>query len=68
MRQARTPLHAHSHGQVLSFNVARADEIRVGVAYHLLHLDAGDSVRRPQYFGTLTNDIVYRRLAPGRPR
>lgn len=24
-----------------------------------------DSVRRPQYFGHLTNDIVYRRLAPG---
>ena len=24
-----------------------------------------DPVRRPQYFGTLTNDIVYRRLAPG---
>jgi hypothetical protein len=24
-----------------------------------------DSVKRPQYFGTLTNDIVYRRLAPG---
>ena len=24
-----------------------------------------DRVRRPQYFGHLTNDIVYRRLAPG---
>jgi len=24
-----------------------------------------DSVRRPQYFGVLTNDIVYSRLAPG---
>jgi P63C domain len=24
-----------------------------------------DSVRRPQYFGHLTNDIVYRRIAPG---
>jgi len=24
-----------------------------------------DTVRRPQYFGCLTNDIVYRRLAPG---
>lgn len=24
-----------------------------------------DHVKRPQYFGTLTNDIVYRRLAPG---
>ena len=24
-----------------------------------------DTVSRPQYFGTLTNDIVYRRLAPG---
>ncbi len=23
------------------------------------------SVRRPQYFGVLTNDIVYKRLAPG---
>lgn len=24
-----------------------------------------ESVRRPQYFGTLTNDIVYKRIAPG---
>ena len=24
-----------------------------------------DSVRRPQYFGTLTNDLVYKRIAPG---
>ena len=24
-----------------------------------------DTVRRPQYFGTLTNDVVYARLAPG---
>ncbi len=24
-----------------------------------------DTVRRPQYFGSLTNDIVYKRLAPG---
>lgn len=24
-----------------------------------------DNVKRPQYFGTLTNDIVYMRLAPG---
>ena len=24
-----------------------------------------DSIRRPQYFGHLTNDIVYKRLAPG---
>ena len=24
-----------------------------------------DSVHRPQYFGHLTNDVVYRRLAPG---
>lgn len=24
-----------------------------------------DTVKRPQYFGTLTNDIVYKRLAPG---
>jgi hypothetical protein len=25
----------------------------------------GDTVKRPQYFGHLTNDIIYRRLAPG---
>lgn len=25
----------------------------------------GDSVKRPQYFGVLTNDLVYARLAPG---
>jgi hypothetical protein len=25
----------------------------------------GSSVRRPQYFGVLTNDIIYKRLAPG---
>lgn len=25
----------------------------------------GESVKRPQYFGLLTNDIVYKRLAPG---
>ncbi len=24
-----------------------------------------DSVKRPQYFGVLTNDIVYKRIAPG---
>jgi len=24
-----------------------------------------DKVKRPQYFGTLTNDIIYKRLAPG---
>jgi hypothetical protein len=24
-----------------------------------------DSVKRPQYFGLLTNDIIYKRLAPG---
>jgi len=29
-----------------------------------LEYDAA-SVRRPQYFGTLTNDIIYKRLAPG---
>ncbi|MBX3643346.1 MAG: P63C domain-containing protein [Rubrivivax sp.] len=29
-----------------------------------LHFPEG-TVRRPQYFGHLTNDIVYRRLAPG---
>jgi hypothetical protein len=26
---------------------------------------SSDNVKRPQYFGTLTNDIVYSRLAPG---
>jgi hypothetical protein len=26
---------------------------------------SSDSVKRPQYFGVLTNDIVYKRLAPG---
>jgi len=26
---------------------------------------SSDSVKRPQYFGTLTNDIVYKRIAPG---
>lgn len=25
----------------------------------------GDGLKRPQYFGHLTNDVVYRRLAPG---
>jgi hypothetical protein len=25
----------------------------------------GTGVKRPQYFGHLTNDIIYRRLAPG---
>ena len=29
-----------------------------------LEYDAA-SVKRPQYFGTLTNDIIYKRLAPG---
>ena len=24
-----------------------------------------ESVKRPQYFGHLTNDVIYRRLAPG---
>lgn len=24
-----------------------------------------DTVKRPQYFGLLTNDVVYKRLAPG---
>jgi P63C domain len=34
--------------------------------FRLRGLDyAGDSVKRPQYFGTLTNDIIYKRLAPG---
>ncbi len=27
--------------------------------------DPKDTVKRPQYFGSLTNDIVYKRLAPG---
>lgn len=26
---------------------------------------SSDSVKRPQYFGNLTNDIVYKRIAPG---
>lgn len=26
---------------------------------------SAESVKRPQYFGTLTNDIAYKRLAPG---
>lgn len=25
----------------------------------------GDSIKRPQYFGVLTNDMIYKRLAPG---
>jgi hypothetical protein len=34
--------------------------------FRLRQLDyPNDTVRRPQYFGLLTNDIVYRRLAPG---
>jgi hypothetical protein len=34
--------------------------------FRLRHLDyRKDSVQRPQYFGMLTNDIVYKRLAPG---
>jgi hypothetical protein len=34
--------------------------------FRLRGLDyGGDSVKRPQYFGTLTNDIIYKRLAPG---
>lgn len=34
--------------------------------FRLRGLDySADSVKRPQYFGTLTNDIVYKRLAPG---
>jgi hypothetical protein len=34
--------------------------------FRLRHLEyPRDSVRRPQYFGHLTNDIVYRRIAPG---
>lgn len=34
--------------------------------YRLRKLDfPKDSVKRPQYFGILTNDIVYKRLAPG---
>lgn len=30
----------------------------------LRNLDPADDTQRPQYFGILTNDIVYRRLAP----
>ncbi|WP_079587523.1 P63C domain-containing protein [Bradyrhizobium lablabi] len=26
---------------------------------------SAESVKRPQYFGTLTNDIVWKRIAPG---
>lgn len=33
--------------------------------FRLRGLGYPDTVRRPQYFGVLTNDIVYRRLAPG---
>ena len=34
--------------------------------FRLRDLDfSRDSVKRPQYFGHLTNDIVYKRLAPG---
>ena len=34
--------------------------------FRLRSLDfPSDSVKRPQYFGVLTNDIVYKRLAPG---
>lgn len=34
--------------------------------FRLRGLDfTSDSVRRPQYFGHLTNDVVYKRLAPG---
>jgi len=34
--------------------------------FRLRQLDyPADSVKRPQYFGVLTNDIVYKRLAPG---
>ena len=34
--------------------------------FRLRGLDwSSDSVKRPQYFGTLTNEIIYKRLAPG---
>ena len=33
--------------------------------FRLRGLDFPGSVKRPQYFGMLTNDIVYKRLAPG---
>ena len=33
--------------------------------FRLKGLDHGLPVKRPQYFGNITNDIVYRRLAPG---
>jgi hypothetical protein len=34
--------------------------------FRLRGLDfSADSVKRPQYFGSLTNDVVYQRIAPG---
>ena len=37
-----------------------------GELFRLRGLDyPKDTVKRPQYFGTLTNDIVWKRLAPG---
>ena len=33
--------------------------------FRLRGLGYPDTVKRPQYFGVLTNDIVYKRLAPG---
>ena len=39
---------------------------RVFQLFRLRGLDySRDTVKRPQYFGHLTNDIIYRRLAPG---
>ena len=43
----------------LSGRLLRAD---VSLAWSEL---SAEFVKRPQYFGILTNDIVYRRLAPG---
>jgi hypothetical protein len=33
--------------------------------FRLRGVSPGNGVKRPQYFGHLTNDIIYRRLAPG---
>jgi hypothetical protein len=33
--------------------------------FRLRKLEQGAGVKRPQWFGTITNDIVYQRLAPG---
>lgn len=33
--------------------------------FRLRGVSPGNGVKRPQYFGHLTNDVIYRRLAPG---